>query len=348
MGLTAALVTAGLATFPHAARADGAHAEQSFNEGVRLYDKKAYDKAADAFARAYAEDPRGKFLWNLAVAELKAGAAWPALRHLRAYKTAPDATKAHLDAIDALIESARANVGHVVIEAPSGYAVAIDGTPVGVAPLASPVDVEPGVDHDASADQGASHLDSHVKVAGAQTASVRLEATPPAEAPPPTAPVAPPAQSQVTPTQHEDASANISPSGANTTRNIVVVSAGGAALVAAGLGVAYALVAVNNDANTANADLASVNQQAAKANVPSTSACSATPLSPGCAKLQSDLQKWQSDRNIGIGLYVTAGVLAAAAIGTFFLWPKPRGAEAAWFVPELAPGMAGVDFRAHF
>jgi hypothetical protein len=160
----ASMLPAAVATFAFDASADPARAEQSFVTGVRMYDAKKYGQAADYFALAYVDEPRAKYLWNVAIAELQAERYLAAYKHFRLYKSLPDAAKAHLDVVDDLIHRAGIFLGHISIEAPPGYVIAVDGVMIGVAPLSEVVDVDAVTlyEHPVSADRGASHLKATV------------------------------------------------------------------------------------------------------------------------------------------------------------------------------------------
>jgi hypothetical protein len=63
----------------------------------------------------------------------------------------------------------------------------------------------------------------------------------------------------------------------------------------------------------------------------------------GCQELASDTSAQQSDHTISTVLWVTGGVLAAGAVGAFFLWPKAAvGAGPVNVVPAVGPGSAGL------
>jgi hypothetical protein len=229
------LVSAILAivTFVHDAAADPKRAEESFTTGLRSFDAADYGQAADYFARAYSDEPRSKYLWNLAIAEQKAGRSLAALKHLRLYKAAADAARAHLAVVDDLIDRALARVGQIIVEAPEGFAVMMDGTAIGVAPLSEPIDVEPDVEHDVHADAGDSHLRARVVVPAAETRTAKLEQEP--TQPSTSEAIALPRNSRGTESPPPAAVAPHS----HQARNILVIAVGALALAAEGVGAVY-------------------------------------------------------------------------------------------------------------
>jgi hypothetical protein len=109
------------------------------------------------------------------------------------------------------------------------------------------------------------------------------------------------------------------------------VSIGGLAVVSAALGLSFGIVS-NNDASTAS----TLRQQN-----PSCAGSS----SPGCQQLASTTSSQHTAYVTSEVFWIGAAVLAAGAVGTWFLWPKSssNGGGAAWqLVPTASPGGAGA------
>jgi hypothetical protein len=233
------LLLLALAALAHDANADATRAEQSFATGLRAFDAQDYAKAADYFSLAYVDEPRGRYLWNLAIAEQKVGRFVAAIKHFGVYKSAPDATTPHLSVVDALIAQARGAVGQVVVQAPDGATVVLDGMPLDVGASRDPVVVPPGR-HIVEARLGdqVGHAEVSVTAGSIETVTVPLE-TPAASAPVVVPPLA--ASAGAVPTRDRAMSAD-QPSWWTTRRavGVAVASVGAASF---GLNLVFAALA---------------------------------------------------------------------------------------------------------
>jgi hypothetical protein len=104
------------------------------------------------------------------------------------------------------------------------------------------------------------------------------------------------------------------------------------ALVAGGTGLAFVLQSSSNS-NTANALRGQPGLQ-------SPSACTANPSSAMCTSLGDAVSSQHTDMNVATGLFVTAGVLLAGAVTTWFLWPKAQPTETPATEPQPAAPQA--------
>jgi len=120
-------------------------ARARFKEGVDFYDKGEYEQARAAFLQAYALKKHPAVLLNLAWSSVKSGHALEGKKYFEQFlNEAKDATdKQRADANDGLSQ-AKAKLGRVEIQAPSGTDVMVDGDHTGTAPIADAVYVEPG------------------------------------------------------------------------------------------------------------------------------------------------------------------------------------------------------------
>lgn len=142
-------VFAGALTFGSTSRADEGPlsdtARELFVKGVKAFEHGQWEQCRAALLAAFAIKPHAQVAGNLADCELKLGKhreaaehAWFSLRVLR-----PDAPSERRASIEAMLKEAQAKVGtlRIVVE---DAEVLVDGRPVGRAPLAGPVFVEPG------------------------------------------------------------------------------------------------------------------------------------------------------------------------------------------------------------
>jgi hypothetical protein len=106
---------------------------------------------------------------------------------------------------------------------------------------------------------------------------------------------------------------------------VTVIAVGGAAVIAAGAGLVLGI-----DSNNLAGLAKGLRQQ--------NPTCLGV-TSSGCQQLASDTSAQESDHRASTVMWVVGGVLAAGAVGTFFLWP--RGATVT-VAPAVAPGTAGL------
>ncbi|HEY8086356.1 MAG TPA: hypothetical protein VIF09_00875 [Polyangiaceae bacterium] len=317
-------------------------ARARFQEGLTRVQARDFEGARVAFTQAFAVLHKPDILWNLALSEEKSGHLVDALGHFqqldRELPSSADHAppKKHADDL-------AAQTGHVDVTAPSGAAITVDGGPERVAPLDRPWDVMPG------------HHVVNVRVGGAPAKSLEVDAfagrtvkadfgqvdTP--------APPVPPGPGGATSTQPGDTGAPPAPpppapetpsSGGNPTGKLVtVIAVGGAAVLSAGLAIGFG-------AASSSAAKQAQNDQNALGNNPS--GCK-VPSAP-CSDLQSQRNTQSTDHGISTGMWITAGVLAAADVGIWFLWPRSSPSAAAatppaarvQVVPSVGAGGAGL------
>lgn len=125
-----------------------------------LYNQGDFAGAIQAFAEIYRATGETKYLWDLAVAELDGARPFDAWVHLHEYEAKADALPVNVARAHKLEEDLTSKVGHIVVHAPSGASVIVDGALVGTAPLADPVVVNPDKPHTVLARSGENEIPS--------------------------------------------------------------------------------------------------------------------------------------------------------------------------------------------
>jgi len=340
-----ATLAGGTAMAPASARAadkSTREAEARFQEGLARVKNHDFEAARLSFAQAYTVLHRPQILWNLALAEEKTGHVVEALQHFRG--VADDAgagadranAQRHVDALMAL-------TGHIEVKAPPGAQVTVDGSTSLTAPLAAAIDVVPGR-HVVDADVAVGPRSIPIEVAEGQVARVNFV---PQETTAPPAPVAAPLQASPASAASVNAHGPEAPQDDRTApadsssgaRLAMTASLGGAAVVAFGLGIYFGLHS-RSEASSVNTFVGTY---------PS-SYCSAPSATAGatCAQWNDAYQAQNRDAVISDVAYVTGGVLTAAAIATWFFWPRSSHGSGAWVLPEAGPSSAGLRGGASF
>lgn len=188
-----ALFAAGLVNDGHAqSDAETEEARQRFQEGVRFYDQKQYEKARSAFAQAYSLKPHPAVLLNLAQSELRAGRHADAATHFAKYiRENPNADA--LDHARSGFEEARKRVVevNVAVNHPDAV-VTVDGVEAGRSPLPDVLYIDPG-SHTIGAEKEGATATQVLRADAGQRLYVTLELQGAwADAPQTTEPTAPP------------------------------------------------------------------------------------------------------------------------------------------------------------
>lgn len=350
-----ALLTAVALTAPRAVAAEDPavrDAQARFEEGLERVKTGDYEAARISFAQAYALLKRPAILWNLALAEEKTGHLVDALTHFK--RVARDASATSGDREDAQRHATAlaAKTGHLDVQAPAGSSLRIDGDAIeAVTPLEEPVDVSVG-HHVVEARWPEGAKSAAVDVAAGQVAHVNFGAkeaggpqlpsapagTPSAAAGAPPSPglSAAGAESGPAAPHHETSAAHIA-----TTASI-----GGAAVVAVAVAIALGLESQSN-ANQAASDRALLNQTASPGN--SNTGCYGPSVNTTlCPKLSDAVHAQNRDATASDALYVTGGVLAAAAVVVWFVWPQNRTEPSAWLTPVVGTSEIGLRAGGRF
>jgi len=148
--LIAALLILGLAG---TARADArSEARDRLEEGSALYRKGDYAAALGKFEEARALYPSPKIYFNLGQALNRLGHVAAAVDAFEKFLAeAPDAAGDRRRDAEALLNELRPRVGFVKVIAEARSEIAVDGQPVGIAPLRRTIPLDPGKPHQVTA-----------------------------------------------------------------------------------------------------------------------------------------------------------------------------------------------------
>ncbi len=288
-----------------------------FREAFVAYNSHNYQQSRDLLQQAWAIRPTYDVASALAQSEMKLQLYREAANHLQTCLDtfAPSASEQTLEAIKQAFVDAKSHVGALHITTGDAVSVSIDGQPVGVSPLRSPLFVDPGT-HEVVFKQGADSVTKGVYVdAGADaTIDARVEHVA-ALAPATPAPIAKPTPNPSAATVTDDASRR-------EERNRVLIPAivGGATFaVGVGMAIGFRLAANSNDSHA----------QDLRARIGPNGCAAGMPPNPDCAELMDTAQSKDRDRN-----WSTAGivlsVMTLAAVPVYWYWPqitKARSAE---------------------
>jgi tetratricopeptide (TPR) repeat protein len=310
-------------------------------QGAELFKQQDYEGARAAFARAYELAPKAPTLFNLGLSELNSDHPVEAAKHLREYLTHAEEPAAKLESVRAKwLPRAEARTAQLEVFAPSAAEVVVDGIvqehgapTVGVegqgGPLASIV-VSAG-EHDVSARQGAAVQTQHVSARGGELVELHFQRVPDATTPAEALGWSAVGNGQDRQTLERAARA----------KWITVIALGSGAVVAAGLGVGFAVAAENRAS-----DFRAVRSELDAAKVGCTGAGGS---SLACMRRSDDFDANQRDSAISTAAYVGAGVLAAASVATWMLWRTDGPRAASVLVrPMLGARTAGLEMGGHW
>lgn len=361
-------------------------ARQRFQEGVRYFDAKQYDKARAAFLQAYALKKHPTVLLNLAQSELRSAHDAEAAEHFAEYlRENRDAGASERQSAEQGLASAKARVAEVslAVDLPDAE-VFVDNDSRGHAPLPGPVYLSPGT-HTLQARKEGKVATSTVTASAGQSVSVALNfsnvgrtATPRPEttaAAQPTPPPPPQPEVEPRPTGVESSATtegSIEPGGTRSFgawyahRPLAWVFTGVGGIGLAG-GVGFAISANRNykDADS----VASQIDDAAKINgIPTQGLCVNSALLSSLPPARADAyrsacQKYKDNVDRGDTMKTLATVSAAVGgaflVGTVVYYFVDRGSGTSQkaqvepvpslrFSPVIAPGMLGISAGASF
>jgi hypothetical protein len=338
------------------ARADpdaAAQAQALFDEGLTLLakpkapgDAHAYEDAIAKFLAAYRLSPRPNALFNAALTEEKIARPADAIRHFRQLAHNPACSAELRSQIEKHIADLSAKVATVLLDAPAGADIAVDGAPTGDrAPLPDPIDLSPGR-HTIEAKLGVSASIEIDAVAGTkQTLRIGLVAPPsppsterqPAPTAPSSLPSAPPhdpasVDAQPLPGPTADSMAIRTPFwSTRRTVGVVIAGAGVASLVASGV---FQVTSSHQR-----------DQAAAIGGMLGPSSCyGPSPSAPtSCASLNDAFAAQNRDEDLS-RVFLAAGIAGVALGAVIVLWPQAAPARTA-IVPVPMRQGAGLQLE---
>jgi hypothetical protein len=311
-------------------------AQARWSEGKAFFDAGNFEAARVAFKQAYTVFPHPVFLQNLGEAELRSGRNVEAARHFEAFlRTSSSVSGAQRDLARKSLKKAAEKLGSLVVDTNAVDAeIRVDDEVVGRSPLGGlEWYVEPGKHVVVARKEG--FLDGteqvFVPVGRAKSVVVRVQrvAAGTADA----AASAGTIDRSVGPSQPSESPAREEEGGGVEPKTWVV--AGGVALTAVALtvGTVYALRVASDQSHVDDA----------RAVVGPTSGCyGGGGPAEACAELATYATRLPRDRNVRNAAFVSAGVLGAATVAAYFLWPSPPGGRSPSLAASLEPGHFGV------
>ena len=339
-------------------------ARARFQEGVGFYDKGEFENARAAFLQAYALRKHPAVLLNLAQSSLRSNHALEAAKYFQQYlRESQNLSPAQRADAERGLSESRQKLGRVEILAPAGAMLMIDGEGVGTAPLAEPIDVEPGP-HKVKA----GNEEQNVSTVAGQKATAKFGAggapapvpVPVPLPPPPTpannAPATPaPTDNQANAASNANAANNVTVNIGDTgptppkkgilspPANMVPVYIGGAVgLIGFGVGIGVGVIAKSSAQNSADSVAAEIRKNGGTQGVcSSTVPATVNKFGKACSALSDDNNKVDTDAAVGnIGIAVGA-VGLVFALGWYLFAPKKSSdappATGTWKTPTVTP-----------
>jgi hypothetical protein len=306
--------------------------------GVKRYKAHDYLGAREAFVEAYKFDPLPGTLLNLALSELKADQPVEAAHDFREYLKSAGEPREKLDAVrTTYLPLAESQTARLRIHAPRSIPIRVDGAAVdpsawsaddqGRGGQVASVDVRVG-DHDVTGRDGPSEPSQHVTLKAGEVIDVRW-----------VAPAAPAGEMEGT-SRLAPSAEPADESAPRRRKWITVVALGSGAALAAGVGVALAVIAKNqaSDAGSARAMLDPTGVG---------SACYGAAASSGpCVALSGETEAARRNWTLSVVSYAGAGALGAAALAAAMLWrPGPPAAVGIQMAPLVTARSAGLSLH---
>jgi hypothetical protein len=287
-------------------------------QGTALYEKGDFTGAIRIFSELYEATQETKYLWDLALAEYDGERAFDAYVHLRMYESKEDAVPRLAEKAREFEGQLQPKLGHVVIRAPAGAEVFVDGTMRGNAPLADAVVIDPDKPH-TLAIRSTRDEQQERQIPAPGTTTVEITMAFPI-APPPVA-VAPPPPAR--PATHVE----------RAPLRIWLTIGLGVGAVAAGASAVYLGAKSSSDGDHANQIGAGL----------APSACFDT-KSTTCSALHNAIVSQENEHVASVVVYAGAGVFAAAAAAAWIFLPRDHVvSERPALAPMFGPHVAGIS-----
>jgi hypothetical protein len=348
-------------------------ARERFQEGVKYYDAKQYDKARAAFLQAYALKKHPAVLLNLAQSELRSGHEEAAARHFALFmRENPAATALEKQEAEKGLSAAKAKVGEFEVRVDAdGADVFVDNQPEGRSPLPGPVYLAPG-SHSIEARKAGKVATTSVNASAGQSSVATLSlgggaaavapvpaptpdgSEPPAETPPPGAEQPPGGEPEPSGVQFDSKKRESPLAWAKRKKNLPFVTAGiGGAGIAGG--VVFALVSGSKFDNANSIRDQILLEAATNPDYLTSSPCAENPdghYTAACQKYEDSKDGAEGMKTLSIVAFVLGGAALAGTTVWYVVDSKkiapeqpPSGrapTRRAAVAPLVAPNLAGV------
>jgi hypothetical protein len=294
-------------------------ARELYEEGLRWAGERKWEKAHAAFLAAFTLTGHYQVAGNLGTVELEIGRYREAAEHLalalRGMMGAADVTPKERAAVEEQLARATKQIGVLrVVVSVDGAEVLVDGRPVGAAPLAEAIYVDPGAHVVRARLDGYEAEERSVNVARGAAEDVSIELRK--------------AQGVAAPGEE---------SALRRYRTPVLVGGGGLAALALGGAVVLTVVS-NGDASDADDQL-----EALRASTKERYPCAGAAAPAACMTVRASNEGSDSARNVAIALYATSGV---ALVGTAAYWfvtrDRPKAEHRVRLDPRVSPDGVGI------
>jgi hypothetical protein len=328
-GVAAACLALLAASVPEAEGADKDQAKAAFAQGRTLFESGQFAEAASAFRSAYALAPHWKVLYNIGQCEAAARRYGLALESFEQYlaEGGDDVDSERRDEVLGEIERLRRMVGGIDIEAPSGSVVLVDGEERGRTPLSGRLRLSAGVEHLVVIMRGEEVLLSRkVRIGSGEVMTLAAKAA--ANGPAVSSPESQGPSTSSTPST-DQSPLPPSPEAEPGRLPVLFWVGAGATAVAAGLGAGFWFAA-----DARSDDFAGLNKKVAAGEVP--------PDDKDLLDARDDVERYD---NVSLGMWIGAGVLAAATVTVLIVHLAGGPDEASAEGATLAPAPGGISVR---
>lgn len=355
-------------------------ARARFQEGVDQYDKGNFEGARASFLQAYALKKHPAVLLNLGLSCLKSNHPLEAVSYLKQFlRESTTANPAQKAEAENGIRDARAKLGQIEVVAPNGTEISVENDRIGNAPLAEPIDAEPGPKAvrarlpDGTTDTQRVTVTAGQKVQAKFGSSSAAPAVAPVPIPTPTptpVPANPEPQAQPQPAETGGATATMADTGEKKggfrpPETMTPVWIGiGVAVVGAGVAIGFALAksSAQENADAIAAEIRAKNNNSSKSQITGQPICSSSAkvdqdkFGRACAALKDNIDKVDADATVANIAVVVAALGAATALGWFLFAPRKKEeagpAQGTWKNPKVtpvyAPGYGGLSLGGTF
>ncbi len=313
-------------------------ARERFQEGVKFYDQRQYDKARAAFLQAYALKKHPAVLLNLAQSELRSGREADSAKHFAQYvRENKEATAAERQEAERGLATAKASVAEIKVNVVDGAEVLVDGNVEGRSPLAAPIYLKPGA-HSVEARKDGKTATSAVTAIAGQTGSVDLGfddgSTPvgpiPTPGPPGAAGTAPPGLSGMGPLPPQGPGGPEPDQGSGkpgfltwAKQTPLAWVGGGLTVVGVAAGAGFALTSSKSYDDADSIRLQIVDKAKAEGVVgpcgPPAPKTTPVDFTEACTKYQQRVDDADSQKTWATVSFVVAGVAAAGTVAYYFI-----------------------------